>query len=328
MAEAQSAGIGVGRSPAGRADAGGETRPDPTDRVATPRRSLRRHSIWPYAFLLPAVLALLFAFGYPLFEVIRTSFYSGSIGNLTYVGTQNYQGLFQDPVFVDSVLNNLKLLATVPVMTALALAIALLLNTQLRGWRQYRAVSFLPYILPATAIGLTFGYLLSQSGILNTFLRQWNLDWLAKDWLGSSSFVVPTIGSVIIWQQLGFGIVIFSAALLSVPQETVEAARMDGANGWQIQWSILVPQIKRVIEFFLVLEAITILSAIFTYVYVLTKGGPGNTSSVMEYYIFQTGFANGAIGVASAAAVVLLALAAVLIFFYLRLRARSEDVAR
>jgi ABC-type sugar transport system permease subunit len=328
MAEAQSAGIGVGRSPAGRADAGGETRPDPTDRVATPRRSLRRHSIWPYAFLLPAVLALLFAFGYPLFEVIRTSFYSGSIGNLTYVGTQNYQGLFQDPVFVDSVLNNLKLLATVPVMAALALAIALLLNTQLRGWRQYRAITFLPYILPATAIGLTFGYLLSQSGILNTFLRQWHLGWLAQDWLGSSSFVVSTIGSVIIWQQLGFGIVVFSAALLSVPQETVEAARMDGANGWQIQWSILVPQIKRVIEFFLVLEAITILSAIFTYVYVLTKGGPGNTSSVMEYYIFQTGFANGAIGVASAAAVVLLALAAVLIFFYLRLRARSEDVAR
>jgi len=328
MAEAQSAGVGADRPPAGRADAGTATRPVRDEKVATPRRSLRRHDLWPYAFLLPAVLALLFAFGYPLFEVIRTSFYSGSIGNLTYVGTQNYQGLFQDPVFVDSVLNNLKLLATVPVMAALALAIALLLNTQLRGWRQYRAITFLPYILPATAIGLTFGYLLSQSGILNTFLREWHLGWLAKDWLGSSSFVVSTIGSVIIWQQLGFGIVVFSAALLSVPQETIEAARMDGANGWQIQWSILVPQIKRVIEFFLVLEAITILSAIFTYVYVLTKGGPGNTSSVMEYYIFQTGFANGAIGVASAAAVVLLGLAAVLIFFYLRLRARSEDPAR
>jgi ABC-type sugar transport system permease subunit len=294
---------------------------------AVPRRPFR-HSAWAYLFVLPATIALLFAFGYPLFQVVETSFYSGSLGNLTYVGTQNYTGLFQDPVFVQSILNNLKLLATVPVMTALALAIALVLNTQVRGWRKYRSITFLPYILPATAIGLTFGYLLEQSGILNTFLRQWHLDALAQDWLGSSSFVVPTIGTVIIWQQLGFGVVVFSAALLGVPQETVEAARMDGANGWQIQWSILVPQIKRVIEFFIVLEAIAVLSSIFTYVFVLTKGGPGNTSSVMEYYIFQNGFENGAIGVASAAAVVLLFLAGILIFFYLRLRARSEEGAR
>ena len=287
---------------------------------------LRR--LWPYGFVAPAVLALAAAFLYPLVAVIRFSFYSGSLGNLIYVGTANYEGLWQDPVFIGSLLNNLKLLLTVPIMTVLALIIALVLNAQLRGWRQYRAIVFLPYILPATAIGLTFSFLLQENGVLNTQLRHWHLGALAQDWLGSATHVVPTIGSVIIWQQLGFGVVVFAAALLAVPQELIEAARIDGATGWQIQWSILLPQIRRVIEFFVIVEAITVLSAIFTYVYVLTKGGPADSSSVMEYYIFNNGFDNGAIGVASAAVVVLLALASVLIVVYLRMRARAAEPGR
>jgi ABC-type sugar transport system permease subunit len=291
-------------------------------------RALVGKRLWPYLFVLPAVVAISGAFLYPLFQVVRFSFYSGSVGSLTFVATGNYKGLWQDPVFVQSVLNNLKLLATVPIMTLIALVIALILNAQVRGWRQYRAIIFLPYILPATAIGLTFSYLLEQGGILNTLLRQWHLGVLALDWLGSGKLVIPTIGTVIIWQQLGFGVVVFAAALLAVPQEIIEAAKMDGAHGWQIPRYVLVPHIRRVIEFFMMLEAITILSSIFAYIFVLTKGGPGNTSSVMEYYIFQNGFENGAIGVASAAAVVLLMLASVFIFGYLWLGRHSDGVKK
>lgn len=287
-----------------------------------------RRRLWPYLFVAPAAVAIAAGFLYPLVKVVWFSFYSGSPGELSYVGTANYTGLWQDPVFLQSVLNNLKLLTTVPVMTVLALLIALILNAQVRGWRQYRAIVFFPYILPATAIGLVFGYLLERNGVLNTQLRHWHLGWMAKDWLGSAAFVVPTIGGVIIWQQLGFGVVVFAAALLAVPQELVEAARLDGANGWQIQREILIPYIRRTIEFFIVVEAITVLSSIFTYVYVLTKGGPAEASSVMEYYIFENGFENGAIGVASAAVVVLLILACVLIALYLRLRARAADTGR
>jgi ABC-type sugar transport system permease subunit len=306
----------------------GPRQPPDSQSTRRRRRGPIRRRLWAYLFVAPAALAIAAGFLYPLAKVVWFSFYSGSLGALSYVGTANYAGLWQDPVFSQSVLNNLKLLTTVPIMTVLALVIALILNAQVRGWRQYRAIVFFPYILPATAIGLVFGYLLERNGVLNTQLRHWQLGWMAKDWLGSAANVVPTIGGVIIWQQLGFGVVVFAAALLAVPQELVEAAKLDGANGWQIQRAILIPYIRRTIEFFIVVEAITVLSSIFTYVFVLTKGGPAEASSVMEYYIFENGFENGAIGVASAAVVVLLLVACVLIGFYLRLRARAADTGR
>jgi ABC-type sugar transport system permease subunit len=265
-------------------------------------------------------------FVYPLVEVVRYSFYAGSTDALTYVGTANYKNVVHDPVFRHSLLNNLKLLLTVPVMTALALLIALMLNDRIRGGRLYRAIVFLPYILPATAIGLTFSYLLQRNGVVNTFLRDIGLGSLAADWLGSASWVVPSIGGVIVWQQLGFGVVVFTAALLALPGELTDAARMDGASWWQLQRRILIPQIRGIIEFFMVLEAITVLSQVFNYVYVLTGGGPGNASSVLEFYIWKNGFSLGSVGTASTVSVMLLALASVLIAIYMRIRTRYAEI--
>ena len=289
------------------------------------RRRRRRRPVWPYVFAAPAVAAIGLVFAYPLIEVVRYSFYAGSADTMTYVGTANYENVVADPVFRHSLLNNLKLLVTVPVMTALALLLALVLNDRIRGWRQYRAIVFLPYILPATAIGLTFSYLLQRNGVLNTLLHDVGLGALAVDWLGSASWVVPAIGGVVVWQQLGFGVVVFTAALLALPAEVTEAARLDGAGWWQLQRHILVPQIRGIVEFFMVLEAITVLSQVFNYVYVLTGGGPGNASSVMEFYIWKNGFSLGSVGTASAVSVMLLALASVLIAVYMRLRARYAD---
>jgi ABC-type sugar transport system permease subunit len=290
-----------------------------------PRRHRRRRSLWPYGFVLPAVLLIGLVFLYPIVQVIRYSFYAGSTSALTYVGTANYRNVVHDPVFTHSVLNNLKLLITVPVMTLLALGIALMLNAGVRGWRQYRAIVFLPYILPATAVGLTFSFLLQRNGVLNTLLHDVGLGALAFDWLGSAHWVIPSIGAVVIWQQLGFGVVIFTAALLALPGEITEAALLDGATPWQAQRLILIPQIRNIIEFFVVLEAITVLSQIFNYVYVLTGGGPGNASSVMEFYIWKNGFSLGSVGIASTVAVMLLASTAILIAIYMRLRARHAE---
>jgi ABC-type sugar transport system permease subunit len=287
------------------------------------RRRRGRREVWPYLFVLPAVAAIGLAFLYPLVRVVRDSFYAGSVGNLVWVGTANYRGVLEDPQFTTSVKNNLKLLLTVPVMTALALACALLLYEGVRGWRAYRAALFLPYVLPATAMGIAFSYLLQRNGVLNTLLRDAHLSALAQDWLGNASVVIFSIGGVVVWQQLGFGVVILTAALLALPHEVTEAALIDGATRWQLRRKVLVPQIKSTIELFVVLEVITMLSWVFNYVYVLTAGGPGGASSVMELYIWQNGFSFGSIGVAASVSVMLLAMASVLIVVYFRLRSRE-----
>jgi len=294
--------------------------------VRSQRRSPVRRRLWPYLFVLPAVAAIGFGFVFPLVSVIRNSLYAGTFYELQYVGAGNFRALLGDEVFVRSFANNLRLLLTVPVMTLLALLIAVLLYDGVKGWRVHRGAVFLPYILPAAGIGLAFGAFLQFNGALNQAFRAVGLAVLARDWLGSPNLAIWSVGGVVIWQQLGFGVVVFLAALLSLPHEVTEAARLDGASWWQLQTRIQLPQIRSTIEFYLVTEAITVLSWVFTYVYVITGGGPANASTVLEYYIWKNGFAQGSVGLANAAAVVVLALAGVLIIAYLRLRRQPDEV--
>ena len=264
-----------------------------------------------------------FAFGYPFVQVVRDSLYAGNFASPVWVGLDNYKGVIDDPAFRQSLLNNLKLMAAVPVMLGLGLAIALVLNDRIRGMRQYQAIVFLPYVLPAAAIGLTFSFLLQQNGVLNTALRDTRLGFLAQDWLGNSHLAIVSVGGLVIWQQLGFCVVVFTAALLALPPETSEAARIDGAGWWAQQLRVLVPQIRPIIELLTVIQVITVLSWVFNYVYILTSGGPGYSSSVMELYIWRS-FSTGANGTAASVAVMLLGMASVLIGLSLWVRRRAE----
>ena len=293
--------------------------------VSARRTRRRRRVLWPYFYVLPALGAIGFAFGYPLVQVVRDSFYAGSFDAPTWVGLDNYRGVIDDPEFRQSLGNNLKLLLAVPVMVVLGLAIALVLNDRIKGMRQYQAVIFLPYVLPATAIGIAFSFLLQQNGVLNTALRGLGLGPLAQDWLGNSHLAIASVGGLVVWQQLGFGVVVFTAALLGLPPDTAEAARIDGAGWWSLQLRVLLPQIRPIIELICVIQVITVLSWVFNYVYVLTSGGPGYASSVMELYIWRS-FSTGANGTAASVAVMLLGMASVLIFASLWVRNRAAEV--
>jgi ABC-type sugar transport system permease subunit len=277
--------------------------------------------LWPYLYALPAAAAMAFAFGYPLVQVVRDSFYAGNFASPIWVGLDNYKGVISDPVFRQSLFNNLRLLLAVPVMVGLGLFIALLINDRIRGGRHYKGIIFLPYVLPATAIGVAFSFLLQQNGVLNSALRDAHLGVFAHDWLGSSHLAIVSVGGLVIWQQLGFGVVVFTAALLALPPETAEAARIDGAGWWTLQRRVIVPQIRPIIVLLTVIQVITVISWVFNYVYVLTSGGPGYASSVMELYIWRS-FSNGANGTAASVAVMLLGMASVLIGLSLWVRKR------
>ncbi len=285
----------------------------------------RRRVLWPYLYALPAVAAMAFAFGYPLVQVVRDSFYAGNFTSPIWVGLDNYKQVLGDPVFRQSLFNNLKLLLAVPVMVGLGLFIALLINDRIRGGRHYQGIIFLPYVLPAAAIGIAFSFLLQENGALNTALRGAHLGFFAQDWLGNSHLAIVSVGGLVVWQQLGFGVVVFTAALLSLPPETAEAARIDGAGWWTLQRRVIVPQIRPIIILLTVIQVITVISWVFNYVYVLTAGGPGYASSVMEFYIWRS-FSYGANGTAASVAVLLLGMASVLIGLSLWIRKRIVTV--
>jgi ABC-type sugar transport system permease subunit len=240
-----------------------------------------------------------------------------------FVGLANYRSILKDDVFLQAARNNLALLICVPIMVVIALLLAIFLFERIRGWQFYRTTLFLPYLLPITVVGLIFSYIFQLSGVLNDFLTSIGLERFALDWLGSTRLALPTLMFVIVWKEVGFGIVLFLARLMSVEEDLFDAARIDGANWWQLQWNITIPQLATTIEFFTIVSIITMLSWVFGYVYVMTGGGPGNSTMVMELFIYLTGFRYNQMNIASAVAVLLLLTTGVFIFLELRLRENS-----
>jgi ABC-type sugar transport system permease subunit len=303
--------------------------PDPTFMKAVkptpaPQSRLAR-KIEPYLYLLPAAALILLVFIYPIIWIIQNSLLQINPDGTRGFGVMNYRLVFDDPVFYQVVSNNGKLLLSVPILTILALFLAIILFERVRGWKMYRGIVFMPYILAIPVVGTTFVYLLGLDGILNTLLRAIGLGFMAQDWIGSARWVIPSISAVIIYRELGFGVVLFLARLMSLDKEILEAAEIDGANWFQKHAYITLPQMAGVIEFFVVVELITMLSWVFAYVYTMTGGGPGFSSTVMEFYIWKHAFAFRSPGIASALAVVLLGVTTVLIVLQLRSRRRALE---
>ncbi len=288
------------------------------------RPGARGDRLRPWLFVAPALLVIAAVFLYPVVEVARISLFRVSSGQETFLGIGNYLSLFRDDSFLRSLQHNLELLISVPLMLFVSLVLAVILFEGIGGWRVYRSILFMPYILAIPVVGIVFGYIFQLNGILNTFLRAVGLDLLAADWLGSSRFALWTVMGVIIWKELGFGVVLFLARLMSVEEELYEAAALEGAGWFKVLFRITIPQLATVIEFYVVIMVITMLSWVFNYVYVMTSGGPGNSTMVAEYYIYLEGFRYNLQGVAAAASMVLLAVTAVLILARARVTKRIE----
>ncbi|WP_274363817.1 carbohydrate ABC transporter permease [Paenibacillus thermotolerans] len=289
--------------------------------------STRKNAIYAYLLLLPSLLVILFVFLYPVAKNVQYSF-STVVGPVTkYVGLRNYQLLFKNDAFLTVLLNNAKLLLAVPIMIAVSLFVAIFLHEKIKGWKLYRTVLFFPYILAVPIAGIVFGYIYQLNGILNELLRSIGLGALALDWLGNPKLALFSLMSVIIWKEVGFGIVLFLSRMLSIPAELYEAATLDGANWWQRHRDVTIPEVWHIIEFYFTISMITMMSGIFGYVYVMTGGGPGQSTNVTELFIYQTAFRFQNIGMASAVSVVLLAASLVFVFLQLRMRRGEEDAA-
>jgi raffinose/stachyose/melibiose transport system permease protein len=282
----------------------------------------------PYLYVLPLVILLGFVFGYPVVRIFEFSFKMVRGVGGPWIGWRNYQLVLGQPLFWEAVRHNLQLLLAVPLMVVGSLIVAVVLSERVAGWKLYRSVLFLPYILAVPIIAVVMKKIFQFNGPANDLLRTVGLDSLALDWIGSSDVALWTVMLLIVWRESALGIILFLARLLSLDESLIEAAKLDGASWWQRLIYVIVPQMKVVIEFYLVVSVITIFSSVFAYVYMMGggRGGPGTSTMVVELYIFNALIRTSLPGIASAVSVMLFLVSLLLIvpLFLVRRRANEE----
>src|SRR5438034_4687877 len=242
-----------------------------------------------YLYVLPLVALLLFVFGYPLVRIFEFSFKLIRGIDGPWIGFNNYRLILGQDLFWETVRHNLFLLLAVPIMVGWSLLVSIVLYERLRGWKLYRVILFVPYILAVPIIAVVMKKMFQFNGPVNELLRWFSLDFLALDWIGSSDVALWTVMLLIIWRESALGISLFLARLLSLDESLIAAARLEDANWWQRVRYVILPQIRVVIEFYIVVSVITILSSVFDYVYIMGggRGGPGTSTMVLELYIFS-----------------------------------------
>ena len=282
----------------------------------------------PYLYIAPLMLLLAFVFGYPLVRIFEFSFKMVRGIDGPWIGLRNYQLVLGQDLFWESVLHNLQLLLAIPAMVVISLIVSVLLYERIAGWRLYRIIVFVPFVLAIPIIAVVMKRMFQFSGPVNEVLRWLSLDFLALDWIGSSDVALWTVMILIVWRESALGIILFLARLLSLDESMIEAAKIEGANWWQRLWYIILPQMRGVIEFFVVVSVITMLAAVFAYVFVMGggRGGPGTATMVVELYIFNALIRTSLPGIASAASVLLFFVSVLLIFPLFRARRRVREL--
>ncbi|WP_347345194.1 sugar ABC transporter permease [Microbacterium sp.] len=275
-------------------------------RAPRPRRESRLPS-GALLFLVPLVVLEIAVFFLPLAYLLFRSFYDWQPGGVsTFIGVGNYAELFVDPEFWQVVGNQLFYLIGLPLWVVAPLVVAYLLRENVARPGLWRSIYFFPAVMSPAIVGLVFRSLLSTSGPVDSLLRGLGLDALALPWLTDEDLVKPVIIVLVLWAGFGTGVLIFSAALGAVPQEIFEAARLDGAGFWKELWHIAAPCIRPTVVLWTMFQVISIFLFMFSWIYVLTGGGPGLASATLDFAIYQKFMRFGFFGAAAAESVVLI----------------------
>jgi raffinose/stachyose/melibiose transport system permease protein len=281
-------------------------------------------------FVAPAFIVTAVFIAYP---AVMSAYYSlyrwrGLSEARIFVGLENWQRLFSDPVILVCIWHNLALVAVaVFIEIPLAFAIALFLaRAKILGRNLYRTAYFFPVVLSVTVVGVLWSWIYNpQYGLLNEGLRAIGLGQLAKPWLGDSKLVMPAVLLVTVWRFTGFYIIVFMAALESIPQDIYDVAALDGTNLWQLGVHILAPMLREVI---VVAIAIAITASIkrFDEIYIMTMGGPVHDSELLATYMYKQAFLSFDMGYASTIAFFLFLLTLALVVVQIQSMRRREAV--
>ncbi len=301
----------AGRTPSGRSagatpPARGPVRPRRRSRLRR-NRYRGRNLVVLAAFLLPAAALYGWLFVGAVGQTVLYSFYDwNAVSDPVPAGLDNFTRLASDPVFGQALVNTLYMtVLLVFVQLPGAFLLAWFLYRRVRGWRFLRTVYFLPVVISTAAVALLFGFLYEPNfGVLNALLERLGLDDLGRDWLGDPLTAMTAVSVPLLWKEVGLMMIILLAAMQGLPGEVLEAAEIDGVNGYQRLRHVVLPLLSRAIGLCLLL-CITTAFKVFDFVLLMTGGGPGNRTEITGSYLYAQGFQRFEYGYGSAVAVVI-----------------------
>lgn len=296
--------------------------------VSSPPLPRKKRKIYwtPYLFLLGPLLIYLIWIILPMLYTfyLSTTNWDGISPEAKYIGLKNFSSLFNSlgkrvpSAFEYSLVNNLKwLLVFITIPVAIGLGLAILLNNNIRGDRFFKLGIFLPQILslPVIALLWNYGVYNPRAGLINSFLMELGIA-DPPAWLADKQLVIWAVIFAAGWRQIGYIMILYVAGLKNVDPLLLEAATVDGANAWQKFWKITFPLLAPVTTIVVVISIIDSLRS-FDLVWVMTRGGPANSSSVLAVLMYIQAFNNYKMGLGAATAVVLFAISLVFIIAYL-----------
>lgn len=275
--------------------------------------------------------ALLMFVGFVIFPVAMAAFYgffkwNGFGWPTEFVGLDNYFLIWQDDSFRDAVLHNFIIVVLSLVMQGpIAILFALLLNQKIRGRSLIRVLIFMPYVISEVIVGIGWSLMMQDSGAVNSLLEKWGLGALQQSWLADPAIAMWTLMIIITWKYIGFAVILMLAGMQSIPEELYEAAAIDGAGFWKIQWSITLPLLGPTIRIWAFLSIIGSLQ-LFDLVniiwgqYIAATAG----TSTMTTYMYQNGHLAGSYGFGNAVAVMLFLISLVIALTYQRFVLRRD----
>jgi multiple sugar transport system permease protein len=284
----------------------------------------------PYLLIAPSIIVLLSLVIYPMGFALVNSFQFWNLQTsptpVYYTGLDNYRMVFQVTPFMEALKNTL-LLSTLGTFSQfwLGMGIALMLYTHLKGMTVLRTILIMPTTVAPVVVGFLFRYLFApEGGILPWLLQGIGIPVPPQGMLGSAMTSLLSIGIADTWQWTPFFAIVLYAGLLSIPEDILEAARVDGASRFSLFWSIALPMVRPVAAFLIMIRFMQLFNS-FDLVYVLTGGGPGTSSRTLSYNLYQEGLVNYNIGLTAAMTWLIVIIVAVIINIYILVVFRGQE---
>ena len=289
-------------------------------------KKLNSQKVAPWLFLsIPLLLYIIWVIGPTLYTFYLSFTDWDGLAEIHWIGFDNYRLLFTDHTFMVSLLNNIKwLFIFIVIPVVLGLALAVLLNQEVKGDKFFKAAIYSPMVLSPVVIGLIWSWIYDPAGgLLNTSLTAVGLKVLTKGWLSDPKLVLYCIIAAAAWRHTGYVMILYLAGLKTIPNSVLEAAQVDGATGSKSFFKIVLPLLKPSTIIVIVVTIIESLRA-FDMVNIMTEGGPFNTSNVLANFMYMESFRNYRMGYGASVAVILFIIMFGFIVLYLRQIMKDE----